>query len=402
MKAVNVVLSILILLLAAASAVFSYFLFEKRSQMVEGWKKMATTINQSAREMDKGSGTKVGDALTVEALSHENFAELDQKLAQLTAQSRDLVKQRDELAAALRSVGTIVEMKSVPEEKVLQEMTTYSTAKDDVVNGAGDLINNRNKIVDRIVSSARANLNLTLDVKKLRAADQAELENFANRLNEFGQQRRDFESALTEIYRQCGGQGALNFSGGNFAGELAKVKQAVNDLKGQYEEAKRTIAARDQEIQRQNNQIKQLEGQLTSTKQTLEEKIYQLESLRDVLGLSKDEKIPMPWKPGAPEARKLVVGRVVDVSSKYGYIAIDLGTESTVPQQLGDKIGNINIAMEPGLEMIVSRGDLEVPTSEFITKVKITKVDKSCSIAEPFGDQNGTVEIGDKVWFDIQ
>ena len=58
--------------------------------------------------------------------------------------------------------------------------------------------------------------------------------------------------------------------------------------------------------------------------------------------------------------------------------------------------------MAPGLEMIVSRGDLEVPASEFITKVKITKVDKSCSIAEPFGEENGTVEIGDKVWFDIK
>ena len=72
MKVVNVVLSILILLLAIASAVFSYFLFDKRSQLVEGWKKMATTINQSATEMDKGSGTKVGGELSVAALSHEN------------------------------------------------------------------------------------------------------------------------------------------------------------------------------------------------------------------------------------------------------------------------------------------------------------------------------------------
>ena len=401
MKAVNVVLSILILLLAAASAVFSYFLFEKRSQMVEGWKKMATTINQSAKEMDKGSGTKVGDALTVEALSHENYAELDQKLAQLTTQSRALVKQRDELASALRRIGSIVEMKNVPQEKNLKEMTTYSTAKDDVVNGAGDLISNRNKIVDRIVSSARANLNLTLDSNKLRAADQSELERFANRMNQFGKERRDFESALTEIYRQCNGQGTLNFSG-DFTGELNKVKQAVNAMKGKLDEANRTIAARNQEIQRQNNQIKQLNGQLDTAKKNLDEKVYQLESLRDVLGLNKDEKIPMPWKPGSPEARKTVVGRVVDVSSKYGFITIDLGTESTVPQQLGNKVGNVNIAMAPGLEMIVSRGDLEVPASEFITKVKITKVDKSCSIAEPFGEENGTVEIGDKVWFDIK
>lgn len=402
MKAVNVVLSILILLLAAASAVFSYFLFEKRSQMVEGWKKMATTINQSAKEMDKGSGTKVGDTLTVEALSHENYAELDQKLAQLTTQSRALIKQRDELANALRRIGTMVEMKNVPAEKTMKEMTTYSTAKDDVINGTGDLISNRNKIVERVVSSARANLNINLNAAKLNAADNTELEKYANRLNQYGKERRDFEAALRDIYRQCGNQGALNFSGNNFTGELNKVKQAVSAMKGKLDEANRTIAARNQEIQRQNNQIKQLNGQVASAQKALDEKVYQLESLRDVLGLNKDEKIPMPWKPGSPEARKQVVGRVVDVSTKYGYISINLGTDSTVPQQLGNKVGNINIGMAPGLEMIVSRGELEVPTSEFITKVKITKVDKNCAIAEPFGDQNGEVEVGDKVWFDIQ
>lgn len=73
-------------------AVFSYFLFDKRSQLVEGWKKMAATINQSATEMDKGSGTKVGGELTVAALSHENYADLDAKLAKLTTQSRQLIQ----------------------------------------------------------------------------------------------------------------------------------------------------------------------------------------------------------------------------------------------------------------------------------------------------------------------
>ena len=48
MKIVNIILSILILLLSAATAVFSYFLFEKRSQFVLGWSKLAQTISSSA------------------------------------------------------------------------------------------------------------------------------------------------------------------------------------------------------------------------------------------------------------------------------------------------------------------------------------------------------------------
>ncbi|MDR0932201.1 MAG: hypothetical protein LBM70_04175 [Victivallales bacterium] len=401
MKVVNVILSVLILLLAIASAVFSYFLFEKRGEMIEGWRKLASTINQSATEMDKGSGTKVGEELTTETLSHEKYAELDQRLAKLTAQSRDLTKQRDELVASLRNIASIVEMKDVPSNQSLSDMTTYSTAKDDVVNGAGDLVGKRNKIVERMVNAARDSLKLSLDSKKLQAADQATLNDFTNRLKQYGNERREFEAALNTLYKQGGGQGNLDFSGNYFAGSLTKIKAVVSTLKSQLDEANRTIANRNQEIQRQKNQLGTVNNQLASTKKTLDDKSFQLESLRDVLGLADDVPIPMPWKAGSVEARKMAVGRVADVSSKYGYIAIDLGTDSTVPQPLGERVGNINIEMAPGLEMVVSRGDLDIPTSEFITKIKITKVDKTCSIAEPFGDQNGKVKVGDKVWFEL-
>ena len=45
MKVLNIVLSIVILILAAVSAVTSYLLWEKRTQMIDGWNKMAGAIN---------------------------------------------------------------------------------------------------------------------------------------------------------------------------------------------------------------------------------------------------------------------------------------------------------------------------------------------------------------------
>ena len=77
MKAINIVLSILILLLAAAAAVFSYFLYEKRSQFVTGWDKMAEIVNESAKALDQGSGTNLGSKLTKDALGHRNYANLE-------------------------------------------------------------------------------------------------------------------------------------------------------------------------------------------------------------------------------------------------------------------------------------------------------------------------------------
>lgn len=399
MKVVNVVLSILILLLAIASAVFSFFLFEKRSQLIEGWKKMATTINQSATELDKGSGTNVRNDLTTETLSHEKYAELDQRLAKLTDQSRKLIRQRDELAETLRRIGTISEMTNVGASDAFKNLTTYSTSKDDVVNGVGALADRRNKIAQSL-SDAAGKLNFNAEIKSLRAADADALNQFSRQLNQYVSERRALESALNELSRQVGG-GSLDFSGSNFQGSLDKVKLALTALKNKLAEADRAIATRDQQIQRQKTELADKDNQLAGLKKQLDEKTYQLDTLRTVLGLNKDEALPMPWKPGSPEVRKRVVGRVAEVSDKYGYITINIGTESTVGQPLGNKTGQINMELASGLEMVVSRGDLEVPTSDFITKVKLTRVDKDCSIAEPVGVMNGSVKVGDKVWFDI-
>jgi len=399
MKVVNVALSILILLLAIASAVFSFFLFEKRTQLIDGWKKLATTISQSATELDKGSGTKVGTDLTQENLSHEKYAELDQRLAKLTDQSRKLIRQRDELAETLRRIGTIAEMNNVGASDAFKNLTTYSTSKDDVVNGVGALADRRNKIAQSVADAA-GKLDFNTNIGKLRAADSDELNQFASQLSQYAKERRALEGALNELSRQVGG-GSLNFSGSNFQSSLNKVKLALSALKNKLAEADRAIATRDQQIQRQKSELSGKDNQIAGLQKQLGEKTYQLDTLRTALGISKDEALPMPWKPGSPEVRKRVVGHVADVSSKYGYIAINLGTDSTVPQQLGNKTGQINMDLAPGLEMVVSRGDLDVPTSDFITKVKLTKVDKDCSIAEPVGVPNGSIKVGDKVWFEV-
>lgn len=400
MKVVNVVLSILILLLAIASAVFSFFLFEKRSQLIDGWKKLATTINQSATEMDKGSGTKVGAELTVQQLSHEKYAELDQRLAKLTDQSRKLIRQRDELAETLRHIGTISEMTNVGASDAFKNLTTYSTSKDDVVNGVGALADRRNKIAQSIVDAASRNLQLNIDIRKLRAADSEALDQLSDGIGRYSNERQALERALSDLSRQVGG-GSLDFSGSNFQDSISKVRMALNLLKNKLAEADRAIATRDQQIQRQKDELAGKDGQIIDLHKQLDAKSAQLNDLRVVLGIEKNEPLPMPWKPGSKEARRKVVGRVADVNSKYGYIAVSLGTDSTVSQPLGNKTGEINVNITPGLEMVVSRGDLEVPTSDFITKIKLTKVEKDCSIAEPIGVANGSVKVGDKVWFDI-
>ena len=81
MKLLNIFLSILILLLAAAVAVFSFFLYEKRDKMIDGWGKMADAVNKAAVSLDKGSGTEVAKELSPEELAHDKYDDLAKKTA---------------------------------------------------------------------------------------------------------------------------------------------------------------------------------------------------------------------------------------------------------------------------------------------------------------------------------
>lgn len=69
MKVLNIVLSIVILILAAVSAVAAYMLWEKRTQMTDGWSKMAAAINKASAAIDRDSGTRIASDLSVASLS---------------------------------------------------------------------------------------------------------------------------------------------------------------------------------------------------------------------------------------------------------------------------------------------------------------------------------------------
>ena len=145
MKILNIVLCVFILLLAAASAAAAYLLYEKRVQMVNGWGKMATAINQTAVKLEENSGvkTKVSGELSVNELSHLNYAELDGKLDKLKRLAADLVTQRNNLVAAMYSVGLRANVSNMPSKEALTAFATSKTACDKIVAGVQSLPSGR-------------------------------------------------------------------------------------------------------------------------------------------------------------------------------------------------------------------------------------------------------------------
>ena len=80
MKGFNVFLAVLIFLLAATSAVFSFFLFEKRAQLVHGYGYLGAQVESATKLLDSNSGTNLASKLTTDALDHGRSEDLPKLL----------------------------------------------------------------------------------------------------------------------------------------------------------------------------------------------------------------------------------------------------------------------------------------------------------------------------------
>ena len=110
MKGLNIALTVVILLLAIVSAVFSFFLFEKREQLTKGWSMMVGEINRTAKVLDAGSGSSSSSQLNDQTLAHIKYADLSTNLKNLSEQANKVIKERDAMAGALREMANLVEM----------------------------------------------------------------------------------------------------------------------------------------------------------------------------------------------------------------------------------------------------------------------------------------------------
>ena len=393
MKAVNILLSILILLLSAAAAVFSYFLFEKRSQFVTGWAKMARVISESSSALDQGSGTQIASKLTTSALAHENYAKLDSLIQELPTQSRNIIKERDTLANALQSVSGVVGMGVVAKDK-LSGIDTYYQAQNMVVAGVKRAIDNRDATYRNLISVVEREFRVTIDRKLLLAGDRRAFDTLAKKLADNRNQVAFYNNFVINSGRTFGAnlRGGLNEN--NYRAQIGVVNNAINVYRNNFNQTKsklnkalRDIASRDRTIGSLNNKIKTLDGVVADRDQ-------QISSFQRAFGLSDVRDGAKPWKPGSPEARAALTAKVTAVNTKYGYIAIDAGKYSVVQQTIGNRTLEINPDLQAGLAMVVTRKGLG--GNEFIARIQLSQVGETNSIANIPVDSK-TIRVGDTV-----
>lgn len=395
MKVANIVLSIIILLLAIALAVSSFFLYEKREIMLNGWEKLTTTINETAKEMDKKSGTKLAEELTQDNLHHTNYANLDDQLKKLNEGAARLIKQRDNLASTLVTVSKILEANNAATEEALAKLETSEGVAKDVIAQAQTFKERRDAVLNAIAASGRL-IGVSININELKKGNSKKVFNaFDAKLRSLKTQLANYQKFTAQVGRLADAP-APSFNVPAYEASLAKISNAVSALKNKYNKSQSDLRAANNRIKSLSNTVKQRDQRIKNLNTTISKKETEVNQLKRALGLAPNA-VVNPWTDGSRESRRAVKGKVIEVNEKFGFYVVNIGNKTLVDQTIGNRINKINPKIQPRMKITVAR-NMNSPEVKFISKANITNVADECSIIEVI-DSGNKVMIDDDVFF---
>ena len=383
MKTQNTIISVLILILAAVSVTAAYFLSEKRSELQAGWEKMTSAINRSAGELDKNSGTAVAAKVTPEELTINAIDQLDSRLNDYLDQSSGVTKNRDHLAHILVGVGRGVSVNV--DDNALRGISSYVSAANQVKSGFNTMIERRDRNFNRLGKFARDQFKVTLDKKALASGDRAALTPLLDAIKALNARNTSYSGNLSRINSMADGP-SLRV---NTPADAQKVYEQVARLTRNFE-------ILDQELRNRTTQNAAMRARVAANDKlageldaVIKTKGMEADKFKERLGIAVSDD-PMPWKHGSSEARKALVGKVVAVNNDYGYVGLDIGSDTTVVQRLGSGLIKVNPKIEPGMKLMIYRDDPENKAAEVV----ISEVGAKSSTADvPSGSQ--PIKVGD-------
>ncbi len=400
MKLLNIFLSILILLLAVAVAVFSFFLYEKRDKMIDGWGKMADTVNKTAVSLDKGSGTEVAKELSPEELAHDKYDDLAKKLPKLQEHADNVIAERDDMAKALRNIAETSEMDNLQGLSEFTNLKSYKTNSDAVVSKVKSNTAQQNDILRRICSTA-SKIKADLTVSGLKGSNYtSEFQKFDNKIKTAQSRISDSERQFNSIFSIAGGKGRLSFDDKSYKASSGKAVNAVKDLKDKYNDARSSLRSESARVTSLKSTIKSKDGLIGGLHKDIKKKELEIKRLRIIIaGKDGSGSIDDPWENGSDEARRAVQGKIIKVDRKYGFVVVDLGTGTTVKQKIGTKMNYASPLIPVNARMIVAR-NIESTDGQYIGEIQLIKIHEDCSIANVISAAKGKgVAVGDTVFF---
>ena len=398
----NRVVNIVILVLALASAGLSFLLFQKREVFVDGWNKLTSTINSTASELDKESGTKSAAKLTAATLDHTKYEDLDKLLPELKKQASAVTAQRNTLAGALKEVATTLEIDIPVEASDLQNVAGYSAKKDEVL-GSVTKIQQRDMGLIKDLRTVGSKVGVSLNEKALKGPDayQAETSKLNAQVDRVKTRIDKYSENLKQVAQVVGATPPP--ASEEYPAALKDISTKVTTLKKDYTQTlkeKENLKTEVAKLQTSVDKLGQESNDDKSTIKTQKTEISKLQGeIRKLAGTSDEGELTIATE-GDPKNLRLLKGKVVEVSKKWDFVVIDLGVKNDVEQIVGQKKLPLKVFLPNNEDMLVAR-ELNGDKSEFVGRIKLVKVYDTCSIANVLPSPMGTNSIkpGDIVFF---
>ena len=396
MKVVNVILSVLVLVLAIVSAVFSFFLFEKRTQLLKGWETLAAAVNSAAEAVDADSGTSFAGTLSRENLSHLKYGELNAKLAEYRSMNEKLLKERDDMADALYRIGSLAGTRNMPGKADFRKFASYSGAIDSAATGVNDMIKRHENGMAAVSRSLRY-VGVSINAGGVLNNEAAAVSKLEDELKRTGALKDEYEKAIRIMAGEAGIRD-LNF-GPRYQEDAKRAVAGVQVLGRNKGKLAADLGSANEKIASLENALALRNKEIEDLKKTVDVKEQQLGEIKSIMKIDSKDDMPNPWKKGSTEARMAIYGKVIEVNKEYGYVGLSVGKATRVYQQLGpSRTVEIDPVVVPGMELKIYRGLLENGNVEFVSTVKIDKVNDDCSIANL--PMNVDIQVGDSICFE--
>ena len=396
MKGFNVFLAVLIFLLAVTSAVFSFFLFEKRTQLINSYGFMGQQYAEATKLLDANSGTQLAGKITQESLNHDRSANLPELMKEFIDMTKAVVNERDVLAGSLSNISRRLSA-SISQDKFARLDSYGASVKQ--LEAAVNQFRSRTDDIIRKISSSASRLGASVPASQLHGSGYARAyQSLDTRIAFWTKRNKDYESRVRNVASAIGSK-APALSEKSYETDLNNLVTAARQVRSDKDKYHQNWKQEERTRKNLEVVIKNKDKSIASLKQTIQKRENEIARLNKVLGLESPRE---PMRDGSLEALNLVKtqqkGVVLDVDNKFGFVVVSLGKNTRVQEQFGNRVNNVDPQIPEGTILTVAR-DLSSGDAEYINKLKIVRLDDNASIAEPIDKKGGKrIRRGDNVY----
>ena len=428
----NKVINILVLVAAIGAAVCAFLLWQKREQITKGREILSQAIIQTVDRIGpKGQIQKDAMSIKLEA------DQLKEPVSVLQKNIEKICKQRDEIAKAfadvvnsVNSLSSSLEKKAQLEEAELADYEKYGAKCEESVALVTERVNYYKQRSD-IIKKNLKDLSSALEVAGISDANfwdnaklNAGLSGQVKRAREFSTRFHKYSAHIltsTDKLRAAIGEEGVNLKkpglgldNQNWRKELDTNLEGVTALAKkivELREAVKTLKAENESLKKQLSEkealLKKKDSEIASLNKSIAEAKTEIKRLKKIIDPNSDDGEGGEAAESAATAQtdltmiKKLVGKITYVNPTYGFVAIDLGTKSTVEGVGVDGKMPIrkNVPLPQNAIMTVATS-LNPADAEYVARIAVARVGTDSSIANVLPlPGSSSPKVGDIVFF---